>query len=124
MNATATRKPLTQSRALYCLVVNQCATPGLGSIIARRYREGCCQLAIALVGFGMVMFWMVHYFAGKISRLINDLPVDENMNLLLFKFGWIVFGIAWVWAWFTSISVMREAKRNAERELKAPPLLK
>ena len=123
MNATPPRKPLTQSRALYCLVINQCATPGLGSILARRHVAGYGQLLVALTGFTLFVSWYVLLFI-KQYQLANDMPVDENTRPLLVELGGAIFVLAWIWSWFTSISIMREAKQNSEQELKAPPLLK
>ena len=123
MNPASSRKPLTQSRALSCLLANQVATPGLGSILARRYAAGFGQLLVALAGFVMFVAWYVLLFI-KQYQLMNDLPADEGTHSWLIKCGALVFGGAWVWSWFTSTSVMREAKRNTEQELEAPPKLK
>ena len=117
------RKPLSRSKAGNCVLINQCATPGLGSILARRYVAGAGQLLVALAGFGLFIAWFVQVMI-KFYSLINDASADARMDFFLLKLGLIIFAIAWLWAWFTSINVMREARRNAEQELKAPPLLK
>jgi len=44
-------RPLSRARAANCILVNLAATPGLGSLIGRRYLAGSGQLALALVGF-------------------------------------------------------------------------
>ncbi len=117
------RKPLSRSKAHNCVLINQCATPGLGSILARRYAAGTGQLLVALMGFGLFIAWFVQVMI-KFYSLINDSAADSRMDFRLLKLGVIIFAIAWLWAWFTSISVMREAKHNAEQELKPPPKLK
>ena len=117
------RKPLSRSKASNCVLINQCATPGLGSILARRYVAGIGQLLVALVGFGLFVAWFVQVMI-KFYSLINDSSAEAKMSFRLMKIGVGIFAAAWIWSWFTSISVMREAKRNAEQELKAPPLLK
>lgn len=116
------RKPLNRAKARNCVLINQCATPGLGSLLAGRFLAGTGQLIVALAGFGLFIAWFVQVMT-KFYSLINDSSGDTRMDFLLMKLGLIIFAIAWLWAWFTSISVMREAKRNAERELKAPPKL-
>ena len=116
------RKPLSLSKANNCVLINQCATPGLGSLLAGRFLAGTGQLIVALAGFGLFIAWFVQVMI-KFYGLINDSAPDSRMDFQLLKLGVIIFAIAWLWAWFTSISVMREAKRNAEQELKAPPKL-
>ena len=117
------RKLLSRSKANNCVLINQCATPGLGSILARRYVAGIGQLFVALAGFGLFVAWFVQVMI-KFYSLINDSSAEAEMSFRLMKIGVGIFAAAWIWSWFTSISVMREAKRNAEQELKAPPLLK
>src|SRR5256885_1724889 len=116
------RKPLSRSKASNCVLINQCATPGLGSLLAGRFLAGIGQLIVALTGFGLFIAWFVQVMI-KFYSLINDSSSDTRMDFFLLKLGLIIFAIAWLWSWFTSISIMREAKRNAELELNAPPKL-
>jgi len=104
------RKPLTSAMARNAVLINQFATPGLGSIIAGRYLSGAGQLLLALAGFSLFIVWFVaimHQFYGQIQ---GDVEVKSV--------GWIgwagltVFAAAWFWALLTSLSIMREVKRN------------
>jgi NADH:ubiquinone oxidoreductase subunit 4 (subunit M) len=65
------KKSLTRATARTAVVVNQLATPGLGSLLARRWVAGTGQLALSLAGFGFVLWWfgviMVKYYS-----LISD----------------------------------------------------
>ena len=104
------RKPLTPAMARNAVLINQLATPGLGSIIAGRYVSGAGQLLLALAGFSLFIVWFVaimKQFYGQIQGDVEVKPV-----------GWIawialgVFAAAWLWALATSISLMREIKRS------------
>jgi len=103
------RKPLTSAMARNAALINQCATPGLGSLIAGRYLSGAGQLLLAVVGFSLSIVWfgaVMRQFYGQIEGNVEVKPV-----------GWIgltglaIFAAAWFWALATSISLMREVKR-------------
>ena len=51
---------------------------------------------------------------------IGDSPVNAPPYPWLGKVALIVFGTSWLLSWITSISVLREAKRN---ESKKPPFI-
>jgi hypothetical protein len=110
------RPALSPSRARTCLLINQTATPGLGSIAGRRYLAGTGQLLLAVGGFGLALFWFVRYF-NNIYRSIEDSPALPSL-------GWVgllgaaLFVASWLWSWVTSLSLVREAKQ------KTPPVLK
>ena len=91
------------------VLINQLATPGLGSVLAGRYLSGAGQLLLAITGFSLFVLWFVaimRQFYGQIQGDVEIKPV-----------GWIglaglaVFAAAWLWALATSISIMRELKR-------------
>ncbi|MFO1514541.1 MAG: hypothetical protein U1F83_16795 [Verrucomicrobiota bacterium] len=105
-----TQKLLTSSKARNAALVNQLATPGLGSLIAGRYVSGGGQLALAVTGFMFFLFWFIavmRQFYGQIEGNVEVKPV-----------GWIgwtglaVFAASWLWSLVTSISLLREARRN------------
>lgn len=119
----APRKLLTPASARNAVLVNQLATPGLGSLMAGRYVSGAGQLLLAITGFGLFLLWFVavmRQFYGQIQGDVEVKPV-----------GWIgltglaVFAAAWLWALATSISLLREARRNQASlvaEPQPPPL--
>ena len=105
------------------VLINQFGTPGLGSIMAGRYTSGTGQLLLAVTGFSFFIVWFVaimRQFYGQIQGNVEVKPV-----------GWIgwsglaIFATAWFWALGTSISLMREVKRNnaaAFTQPQPPPL--
>jgi hypothetical protein len=113
------RKPLTMLRACSCLLMNQFVTPGFGSLMAGRILEGILQLTIALIGFGLFIGWFLEVMFVLYSQ-IGDSPVNSLPYPWLGKVALIIFAIAWLFAWVTSISVVLEARR---RETNKPPFL-
>lgn len=113
------RKPLTATTARNAALINQLATPGLGTLIAGRIVTGMLQLALALAGFCFFVAWFVavmRQFYGQIEGNVEVKPV-----------GWIgwtgaaLFLAAWLWALGTSIGLIREGRRNTTTAFFKPP---
>src|SRR5882672_4834015 len=104
-------KPLDRTRARNAALMNQLATPGLGSLMARRWLAGSGQLLLAVAGFLLIMGWFVQ-LAMQTYRLLSDLPPQAEAYPGLGKAGAILFGAAWLWSGLTTISLLREARRG------------
>jgi hypothetical protein len=112
-------KPLTPASARNAALVNQLATPGLGTLMLGKFALGLAQLALAIAGFLFVIVWfgmVLTQYYGQISGNAEVKPV-----------GWIgitgaiLFLISWFWSLITSIGFIRKANRVALSELAAPP---
>lgn len=68
---------------------------------------------LAILGFGCFTGWFVQVCA-RAYRQINDLPPTPERHPWLGPAGVMIFGAAWLWAWVTSISLLREARRNKD----------
>src|SRR5262245_11560325 len=117
------RKPLSRARARNSALINQLATPGLGSLMAGRWVAGIGQLILAIAGFGLLLAWFVGVltqFYGLINSDVPPRPVGW-----LGGAGALTFIAAWLWALVTSVSLLRDARRNAEAEFqeRKPPRL-
>ena len=123
MKPSSPHAPLSPARARNCALMNQFATPGLGSLLGRRFVAGAGQLLLAIIGF--LLF--VAFFVDELRQfygLING-NADPKLHPRLALAGVATFALAWLWALVTSLSLLREAKRN-EREgnlFSTPPLL-
>jgi len=104
------RKLLTPDKARNAALINQLATPGLGSLMAGRFIAGTGQLVLAVTGFIFFVLWflaVMREFYGQIEGNVEIRPV-----------GWLgftgmgIFAAAWLWSLATSISLVREARRN------------
>ncbi|MBI5775097.1 MAG: hypothetical protein HZA89_15340 [Verrucomicrobia bacterium] len=115
-SAPAPGRTPSRRTALHCVLINQLATPGLGSVIARRFVAGIGQLLLACGGFALVVVWFAQRFA-DFSRQWQNLPPAPKAYPWAGKVGALLFLAAWLWAWVTSVAILRGA-RNAK-----PPVL-
>jgi 4a-hydroxytetrahydrobiopterin dehydratase len=110
------KKP-SRIKARNAALMNQLATPGLGSLMARRWIAGTGQLLLALAGFGLVMVWfgeeMIQFY-GQISGNVVVHPVGKILMA-----GSILFSLAWLWSLFTSFSLLREASQVSLESLES-----
>lgn len=102
------RRPLDRSTARNSVLINQLATPGLGSLLAGRWLAGIGQLLLALAGFVMVVGWFALAMI-QLYRQINGDPAPKPVGWLG-ETGGFTFAAAWLWALITSLSLLRETK--------------
>jgi 4a-hydroxytetrahydrobiopterin dehydratase len=118
-------KPLSRATAKNAALLNLLATPGLGSLMSRRWIAGSGQLLLSVAGFVLVMAWfgkeMIQYY-GQITGNVKPHPIGWILEA-----GVIMFIVAWGWSAVTSLSLLREAAAGRRRSLEnfaAPPPLK
>jgi hypothetical protein len=114
--------PLSRDRAWACVMQNL-ATPGIGSLKARRIFAGICQLSIAIASCFLVCAWVIGWsYRIYLAQTGETIPQDSSGWLL--KWGIICFAVSWLWALITCVSLVLQAKA-AERKnpQKVPPRL-
>src|ERR1017187_537525 len=105
MKISLAGKPINRAIARNCFLINQFATPGLGSLMARRFAAGIGQLSLALVGFALTVAWFSLTMVQTYNQISDDAPAKS--------FGWLgaagalVFAVSWLWALATSLSLLR-----------------
>jgi hypothetical protein len=104
-----TPPPLSRGRIATCILVNLGATPGLGSLWARRPIAGTFQLILALIGFFLIMGWMLMAVWTAVSQQVNDTHAAPPPGWM-WKWGLVIFGVSWLWSLVTSISLWRQSK--------------
>ena len=94
-------------------MINQFATPGLGSLMARRFAAGLGQLLLAILGFILVLAWFksLAVFYYDLWNYRDAVPVDHRLGIG----GLLLFASAWLWALLTSLRLLREAKQAARQ---------
>jgi len=102
------RRPLDRSTARNSVLINQLATPGLGSLLAGRWVAGLGQLLLALAGFAMLVAWFGTVMI-QLYRQINGDPEPKPVAWLG-ELGALTFLASWLWAWVTSLALLRESK--------------
>jgi hypothetical protein len=115
--ALGPKKPLSRQMAWGCLTTNL-AMPGFGSLIGGR-AVGYFQIPFTLVGFAMTTIFgiktIVWYFANFARIQRQDDPVENLLelwtNFRLPLLGIAIFAFAILWAYFTSRSIIAEARK-------------
>jgi len=100
------------------VLINQFATPGLGSVLVGRYVSGTGQLLLAVTGFSLFVLWFIAILRQFYGQIQGDIEVKSVAWI-----GWTglaIFAASWCWALITSISIMREVKRNHATLLTQP----
>ncbi len=94
--------------------MNLFATPGLGSLMGRRWVAGAGQLGIFVAGFVFFAIWFVEVMRSYYGQMFDG-GGNTYIRHWLALTGIILCACGWLWSLVTSISLIREAKRN-ERE--------
>jgi 4a-hydroxytetrahydrobiopterin dehydratase len=109
---------LSRKRIISCVLLNLLGTPGLGSLMTRRWIAGGGQLLLSVVGFILILVWfyklVIVQFYGQMNGAVEAQPVGQ-IGLT----GAILFMAAWVWTLFTSISMMRTASQRRLESLES-----
>lgn len=104
------------------IIVNQLATPGLGSWGAGHRVAGIGQLVFSTSGFaaGVVHFIRVMRILWTAAWEGREVVLPDSRLIVL---ALVLFGIAWVWSGFTSLQMLREIRRLRAIPPGEPPRL-
>lgn len=112
------RSGLSPVKARNAALINQLATPGLGSLLAGRWVAGAGQLLLAVVGCGAVLVWsfkvLKDYYGGIGNADFTPLP-SGNMGWI----GALLFVLSWIWSGITSMSLLRSVTQTKGRSLES-----
>jgi hypothetical protein len=103
------------------------AMPGFGTILAGR-KVGYLQIAVTAAGFALTIIPgipAVMWGLSNISRMQESEDPMANLREMWVHMRWPILGIvffivAMIWAWFSSMSILAEA-RKAELLRPQPP---
>ncbi|HZR17902.1 MAG TPA: hypothetical protein VFE51_11305 [Verrucomicrobiae bacterium] len=115
MRTSSAGKVPSLKTARNSFLINQLATPGLGSLMAGRYLAGASQLALALLGFGLIIAWFISLMTQMYRQFTTDAPTQSVA--WLGETGAAIFVLAWIWSLVTSLALLRAARAN-----EPPPL--
>ncbi len=71
------RKPVSHARARNAALLNQLATPGLGSLLCGRWIAGAGQLALALAGCALILAWFFREMSAYYGMMFSDAAPDQ-----------------------------------------------
>ena len=114
--SSANQKPVSRAKARNAALLNLLATPGLGSLIARRWIAGAGQLFLSLAGFVVFVVWFVKEMVQCYSLINSDAPLQPISWIGVTGAALVV--AAWFWSAATSFSLLREADANRLQSLK------
>ncbi len=120
-------KPLNRAAARNATLLNLFATPGLGSILARRWIAGIGQLAVFLAGFILFCDWSFSTIGNYYAQAFSDNPPSAVHFGKIALWGVVLCTASWLWSLVTSLSLLREASTGRQRSLEnfaAPPVQK
>lgn len=109
MRISSAKKPLNRTTARNSFLINQFATPGLGSLMAGRWVAGIGQLLLSLAGFCLVLAWFFLVMT-RVMQQINGEVNSRGSVSWLGEAGALVFAAAWLWSLVTSLQLLHEAR--------------
>ena len=112
---------LTRERLLTCILINQLATPGLGSLLARRKLAGAGQLLLALGGAGLLVLW-VGLLSYRLTMAELGGTAVRPAPDWMWQWGLGLFIASWFWALATSFGLWLQARQSdSANHFAAPP---
>jgi len=119
MKPSSAKPRTSRAKARNAALLNQLATPGLGSLLARRWIEGVGQVLLSLAGFGLVTIWFVQMMLGYYGQMFGDGGAHQKPAFTNLILGAAMFALAWVWSLATSFSLLREASKVSLESLES-----
>jgi len=113
------RKKISRAQARNAALLNQLGTPGLGSLLARRWVEGVLQLLLFLTGFVLFCIWAIRNLIQYYQMMFKDAPPAAVNGGRLFGIGIGICVLAWFWSLLTSFSLLREAAKVSLESLES-----
>lgn len=119
MKPSSAPKKINRAKARNAALLNQLATPGLGSLLARRWIAGTGQLLLALTGFVIILIWFAQMMMGYYGQMFSDAPPHQPATFTGLILGAAIFTLAWLWSLWTSFSLLREASQVSLESLES-----
>ena len=112
-------KPRKQLTPVVCLLVNQFAFPGLGTILNGRHRvTGYLQAALMVAGFLLTVWFFCLWTVANIRYLSNNAWSEEQFRALYRPHLWALqwglgfTAVAWCWSLVSSLLFLRPPNRT------------
>ena len=104
---------ISRQQARTCMIVNQLACPGIGTLMGGRRVTGLIQAAMMIAGFCSVITWGVLQISA-----VYKFALDARATEVAQPPAWVGIGglalcaIAWFWALFSSFRILHESRRQ------------
>lgn len=108
------QRDLSANKARLAVLVNQCATPGLGSLMAGRYIAGSGQLLLSLTAAAFILLWFANLL--KVAYTIMESTGEPDLRHWLGLLGFGLLFLSWCWSWVSSLSILREVRKQQQNQ--------
>ena len=102
------RRAVSRTAARNAALVNQFATPGLGSLMAGRWLVGIGQLVVFLIGCVMIIVYLFQLDLHAYGQATGEFEPEPRKRLG--EIGLVLFVAGWLWALITSVTLMQRAR--------------
>lgn len=123
MNASSAKtspRP-SRSKARNCVILNQLATPGLGTYLSGRKITGALQMLAAVSGFVLIMIWYVGFMRLRLEAIRDDQTRLDPGAWTCALWGLGLFAGSWLWAGISSLSILKQSTSDTPSDV--PPRL-
>jgi len=97
------------------VLINQCATPGLGSLMAGCYIAGAGQLLLSLAGAAFILVWFANVL--KVAYTLMESTGEPDLRHWVGLTGFGLLFLAWGWAWISSVSILRRVNLDLQNRM-------
>jgi 4a-hydroxytetrahydrobiopterin dehydratase len=101
------------------ILMNQLATPGLGSLMAGRWLAGTGQLICSVAGCGLFILWFLKAITRYYGLMYNtETPTPATpIPAWMGWWGAILFVGSWIWSGITSIELLYASSKSQTQVL-------
>ena len=109
--------PARKPSVWLCVIINQLAFPGLGTIMAGR-RAGYLQAASMLAGFFLTMGFLVWFIVCALRWAGHHEWSEADFRATYRPYKWALYwglglcAVSWIWSLFSSVSLLRQRKER------------
>jgi 4a-hydroxytetrahydrobiopterin dehydratase len=119
--SSASPKKISPAKARNAMLMNQLATPGLGSLMAGRWAAGTGQLICSTAGCVLVFIWfiklMLQYYGQIDYGGGGGITVPGKPVAWMGWLGSALFVVSWFWSGITSLSLMAISNQSQAQVL-------
>jgi len=104
-------------RGMTCLLVNQLACPGIGTMMAGRRVTGLVQAIIMVAGFCLTLAYALMYLSAVYKFVLDARATEATWKAMqpsawLGIVGFVLCSVAWLWALVSSFQIVNESRRR------------
>jgi hypothetical protein len=111
MNASSVKVSpgLSRSQARNYVILNQLATPGLGTWLAGRKITGALQMLVAVTACVLIILWFLTSLRPMLEAMQGDPYRPDSRTWTYALWGWNLLAVSWLWAGISSLSILKQA---------------